>query len=818
MRRRIAILLLPLIAAATASAEDPRTSAEAIADVAEITLERIMSDPDWIGNPPRRAYWSDDGEWIFYEQKREGEQRFDLLRVAASGGEPALVPPAERGMVDVAEGELSRDLRFKTYALAGDVFVKDLTSGEIRQLTRTAAEESRPFFMAAGHHVAFYRDHDVFVRDLASGLEYQPVDLRLRKDPAEKKDPDDYLSRQQTRLFDVIREQQEDREHQRDLDRAEQQADPTRPPLPWYLGEELELLQTSLSPAGDRLLAVAIPNKRDEGRKDLMAQHVTESGYVEAPEVRTKVGTGDRLGERLLLLDLTDREKHRLDLKVLPGILEDPLAELRRAAEEPAEDEEEEDSPAEEPGKKADEDEPRAVRFLPVSWSFDGEYAAVMARSRDNKDRWIALLDRDDTELRPIHRATDPAWINWYYNDFGWLPDGRTLYFLSEETGTSQLFLYSVEDDSVRQLSRDGAVVSDPRPSRDGRFITFTANPDHPGIYETYRVEVASGEVEQLTDLGGRNESLPSPDGSRLLITHSTTTRHPELYLQEARTGATALRLTHTVNEAFSSLPWVAPEVVAVPSSHHDRPIYSRFYAPPGYRADPDDPRPAVVFVHGAGYLQNAHHGWSGYFREFLFHTFLTNKGYLVLDMDYRASAGYGVAWRTAIYRQMGTPELEDLKDGVAWLVAEQGVDPQRVGVYGGSYGGFMTLMALFKEPTLFAAGAALRSVTDWAHYNHGYTSSILNTPDIDPEAYARSSPIEFAEGLEKPLLLCAPMLDDNVFFQDTVRLAQRLIELGKEDWEVAIYPVEPHGFRRPDSWLDEYRRIFKLFETHLHP
>ena len=201
-----------------------------------------------------------------------------------------------------------------------------------------------------------------------------------------------------------------------------------------------------------------------------------------------------------------------------------------------------------------------------------------------------------------------------------------------------------------------------------------------------------------------------------------------------------------------------------------------------------------------------------------MFHTLLTRHGYAVLDMDYRASAGYGAEWRTAIYRQMGTPELEDLSDGVDWLVAEHGVDRGRVGVYGGSYGGFMTMMALFKQPDLFACGAALRPVTDWAHYNHGYTSNILNTPDVDPEAYRRSSPIELAAGLEKPLLICAPMQDDNVFFQDTVRLAQRLIELEKEDWEVAIYPIEPHGFREPSSWLDEYRRIFKLFENHLKP
>ena len=199
-----------------------------------------------------------------------------------------------------------------------------------------------------------------------------------------------------------------------------------------------------------------------------------------------------------------------------------------------------------------------------------------------------------------------------------------------------------------------------------------------------------------------------------------------------------------------------------------------------------------------------------------MFHSFLVSKGYVVLDMDFRASAGYGREWRTAIYRHMGVSEVQDNVDGVNWLVENANVDPSRVGTYGGSYGGFLTFMALFTEPDLYQAGAALRPVTDWAHYNTPYTSNILNHPDIDPIAYERSSPIYFAEGLEGALLINAPMVDDNVFFVDVVRLVQRLIELEKEDFETAIYPVEPHGFVQPSSWLDEYRRIYKLFEDNL--
>jgi dipeptidyl aminopeptidase/acylaminoacyl peptidase len=223
-----------------------------------------------------------------------------------------------------------------------------------------------------------------------------------------------------------------------------------------------------------------------------------------------------------------------------------------------------------------------------------------------------------------------------------------------------------------------------------------------------------------------------------------------------------------------------------------------------------------VLFVHGAGYTQNVHSAWPYYFREQMFHNLLNEHGYVVLDMDYRASEGYGRDWRTAIYRRMGEPELEDLIDGVHWLEKNAAVDPARVGLYGGSYGGFMTLMAMFRAPDVFKAGAALRPVTDWAQYNHEYTSNILNTPAVDPIAYERSSPIEFADGLKGALLIAHGMIDDNVLFEDSVRLYQKLVELHKDNFQLSGYPLERHGFVHADSWLDEYKRIYRLFESNL--
>ena len=220
--------------------------------------------------------------------------------------------------------------------------------------------------------------------------------------------------------------------------------------------------------------------------------------------------------------------------------------------------------------------------------------------------------------------------------------------------------------------------------------------------------------------------------------------------------------------------------------------------------------------MHGAGYLQNAHRWWSTYFREYMFHNFLVDNGYTVLDMDYRGSSGYGRDWRTGIYRFMGGKDLTDHVDGAKWLVDNQGVAADKIGVYGGSYGGFITLMAMFTTPDVFKAGAALRPVTDWAAYNHPYTANILNEPQLDSIAYRKSSPIYHAEGLKGHLLICHGMVDVNVHFQDAVRLTQRLIELKKDNWEIAPYPMEDHGFLEPTSWMDEYKRIFKLFEKNL--
>jgi dipeptidyl aminopeptidase/acylaminoacyl peptidase len=300
-----------------------------------------------------------------------------------------------------------------------------------------------------------------------------------------------------------------------------------------------------------------------------------------------------------------------------------------------------------------------------------------------------------------------------------------------------------------------------------------------------------------------------SPDGSQLAVLHSSPYMPPQLAVQPSA-GGSPQELTDWIKPAYKAMPWIAPKIVQVPSSHGVGAIYAKYYGPADEQAAAS--RPAVIFVHGAGYLQNVTLSYGHYFREQMFHNLLIAQGFVVLDMDYRASEGYGRAWRTAIYRQMGHPELEDLLDGKAWLVQQHGVDPKRVGIYGGSYGGFMTEMALLRAPGEFAAGAALRAPSDWTSYNDQYTSNILNDPQLDPQAYKTSSPIEYADQLRDPLLIEHGLIDDNVMTSDSIRFYQRLIELHKNNFWISLYPLERHGFVHPDSWYDEYRRIDELF------
>jgi dipeptidyl aminopeptidase/acylaminoacyl peptidase len=767
-----------------------------------------MSDPDWLGRQPEQAGWSVLSNEIVYARKREGSPSKDyFLASLADPTQASHIKNADKHLYQYDENQMSNDGKWQAWTFGESLFVKG--EGQPVKQLRQGQEYSRLSWTTA-NQLLVQVNEQVLAIDPLTGAESVVLEWKFDAEPEAVKPPADYIAEEQIKLIKYIDKKRKDRLELADEQYRLEQVNAAYTPHTYYFTANHRLIATSVSPALN--YAIIVTQERKDYRKstDIMPHYIQEDGRIKAQEVRQRVADATPDNHDIWLIDLTAQTQTKLSFVSLPGYNDDVLADVKREN-------------AARNGESYENNRlPRPITLLrswywtepSVKWQRNGEDVAFMLEAWDNKDRWIATVDFDKKRFVTQHRLSDSAWINYAFNRYGWLNNTSTLFYLSEESGHSHLYLKAIDEDAVA-LTQGNYVVNDLTLTHDDQFIYYTANKKHPGIYEVYRVDTQTGEQTEMTALEGLTSYVLSPDEQHLLLTHSKVTQPPELYLTSVTPDDSANRITDTVSAEFKALPWTAPQIVAIPSSNTEQPIYSRVYLPDNHMQG--EARKAVVFNHGAGYLQNAHMGWSSYFREFMFHSMLAQQGYVVLDMDYRASKGYGRDWRTAIYRQMGKPETEDLVDGVNWLVNNANVDRQRIGTYGGSYGGFLTFMALFKEPDLFQSGAALRPVSDWAHYNTAYTSNILNLPSIDPIAYERSSPIYFAEGLQKPLLINAPMVDNNVFFVDVVRLVQRLIELEKTKlFETAIYPVEPHGFVQPSSWLDEYQRIYSLFEETL--
>ena len=804
----------------------------------------------------------------------------DLYVVNADGTGLRKLTEEEARQAPPAGGELSKDRRLTVFTEEGDVFLYDHGKAERRQLTRTVEAESNARFTRDQRSVYFTRQNNLYVMSLDGGSLEQLTDIRTGGGPPGAPNPaagaqgaagaatrtsesQEYLRKEERRLLEAVRERAEQREEQ-EKRRRERERD-RRKPFTLPAGQSVSSL--NLSPDGAHVvLTVTEPAA---GKNTIVPNYVTESGYTEDINSRAKVG--DAQGRtRLGLVSVATGEvrwvETGLRVEVAPRVQTrteqnaTEAAERERGAEAGAQQAQQTGQQAQQlqgqTGAQAQQQtgqqqtgqtpprtqaqaqqteatqqaRDREVQLFQLQWSEDGTRAALLARAADNKDRWVMALDPATAKTRVIARVHDDAWVGGPGSfTLGWLPDNRRVYFVSERDGWAHLYTVGADGGTPAQLTSGRFEVSDVRLSADKTKFYFTSSEGSLFERHLYTVGFDGGARTRLTTMTGNNQADVSPDGRTLAVVRSYANRPPELYLQPNRPAAVqdaqagdphagaqspdVKQVTTSPIPEFFTYDWSDPPIVSF-RARDGATVYGRLYKPAAAQRG----GPAVLFVHGAGYLQDVHKWWSTYYREHMFHHLLAERGYTVLSIDYRGSAGYGRDWRTGIYRHMGGKDLDDHVDAVRYLVAEHGVDPRRVGLYGGSYGGFITLMALFTTPDIFAAGAALRPVTDWAHYNHPYTSNILNDPQDDPEAYRRSSPIYFAAGLKGALLLCHGMVDTNVHFQDTVRLAERLIELRKENWELAAYPVEDHAFERADSWADQYKRILKLFETNLRP
>ncbi len=765
-----------------------------------LTIEQIMQNPDkWIGTSPSGIFWDESGENIYFNWNPEQDTLSSLYSYSTKTKKIEKISVETKINLPGKYGSYNSEKTQKVYTRNGNIYILDIKNGVEKQLTDWIGRASSPKFVLSDSQISFAKDKNLFLINQKTRLIRQITNFVSGEDKPKPKSKGQakWLEEQQKELFAVLNEREvmsKARENQREMEKVEQ-------PEKIYLGKK-RLGGISLSPTGN--FVIYSTYKSASGTKSTsVTHHITKSGYTDERKARTKVGSLQTKVE-MAIFSVDSNKIVKIKANEIPGLKD--LPDYLK------------DYPERMP-KDSSEIKNREISLLGPVWNETEDLALVVALSRDNKDRWILLLDPSNGKLELLDRQRDEAWIGgpgiggWGFStgEIGWMPDGKSVWFHSEESGYSHLYAVNIETKKKSTLTSGKFEVSGASISNDKKHFYFTANKVHPGVKHFYKMSISGGKLMQITSLEGNSEVTLSPDEKQLAIRYSFANKPWELYLQENKRGAKATQITNSTTNEFNNYNWRIPEFITF-EAEDGAEVYARLYRP----ASPEQQGPAVVFVHGAGYLQNAHKWWSSYFREYQFHNFLVDNSYTVLDIDYRGSAGYGRDWRTGIYRWMGGKDLSDNVDGAKLLVEKYDVSPERIGLYGGSYGGFITLMAMFNNPDIFTAGGALRSVTDWAHYNHGYTANILNTPVEDSLAYFRSSPIYFADGLQGALLMCHGMVDDNVQFQDIVRLTQRFIELGKENWELAVYPVEAHGFREPSSWTDEYKRIFKLFEENL--
>jgi len=782
-----------------------------------LTVEKIMRDPKWMGVSPSNIRWSDDSKNIYFNWNPNKTERDELFAITPANIKPAKVSIDDQKVLPPQFGEWNKKHTLKLYEKNGDIFLSAIKTGKTKQLTSTTDRENNPAFSGDETKVLFTRGDNLYALNLDGGELIQLTNFThpaagatpaaapqvagrrgggqgtagsARTSQIAGNEQERWLKGQQMELFDIITVKDKDKK----LDSIERKELEPKKLKEIAIGDQT-VGNVTLSPDG-RFITYRLVKMPTDAKRTNVPDYVTASGFTEEIPNRTKVGASQATYQSYIF-DTQRDTIYSIVTSAIPGIKDLP----DYVKDYPAELE-----------QRTRRNEDRKVMIQGPYWSDDGKNAVIVIIAQDNKDRWIMKLDPTTGKLTPLDREHNDAWVGGPgRRNLGWV-DNTHFYFESEASGYAHIYLIDVTDGTKKQLTSGNWEVQTLQLSADKKTFYFTANIEHPGITHFYSIPSTGGGPVKITSMKGINVVSLSPDEKWLAINYSYTNKPNELYIQPNKPGAVAVQVTNSTTDEYKSYPWRDPQLITF-KNRYGSDVYAHLYLP----AKPDPARPAVVFVHGAGYLQNVMYGWSSsYLREYMFNNMLADNGYTVLDVDYSGSAGYGRDWRTAIYRHMGGKDLSDQVDGVKMLVDKYGVNPKHVGLYGGSYGGFITLMAMFTEPDVFAAGGAIRSVTDWAHYNHGYTDEILNEPFNDEKAYRQSSPIYFADGLKGNLLMLHGMVDQNVNYQDIVRLTQRLIELHKDNWELASYPVEDHGFVQPSSWTDEYKRIYKLFEQTL--
>lgn len=447
-------------------------------------------------------------------------------------------------------------------------------------------------------------------------------------------------------------------------------------------------------------------------------------------------------------------------------------------------------------------------------WSPDGRRLLEVVAKPDWKSQQLIVSDVPTKKTTVLFENHDAAWVDAM--QIGWSPDSQDAFFTCDRDGFPHLYRVAAHGGTSEQITRgkweirsDGAIYSQ-RPQWIGQFLYYASTEAGTAERQIYRIKPDGSAKEQISQGPGVHIGIESEDGGHLAEMRGDLSRPLALFvdgkLVTQRTGA-----------EFAAYQWPETKFVSFPSRVDHARVAAKILLPDGYKLeDRSKTWPAVFFIHGSGIATSVLEQWGSY-QEFryVFDCWLTHQGYVVFDLDYRGSTGYGRDWRAGVYLDMGGPDLQDVLGEIDYARSLGNIDMRHIGIWGVSYGGFLTDMAMFRAPDAFRAGAAFSAVNDWENYNAVYTEQRLNRPEDDPEAYHRSSPIWYSQNLKNHLLIVHGFVDDNVMFQDAVQLAEKLIHEGRP-FEEAFYPEESHGFMRDETLIDCFQRTGDFFQRYL--
>jgi dipeptidyl-peptidase-4 len=686
----------------------------AFAQKKPVTLDDVAAPPP-SGRAGAAPAWSPDGASFAYT-----EQNKIMLYDLAAKNARELAPldqlqkaakPAPKPERYEWENRRVRDENVQWFpsgkklliAAGGDLFIWRLDRSEAEQLTATPVAERDPKISPDGHYVAFRREHDLYVIDVASKTE-----TRLTKDGSE-----------------TLRNGELDWVYPEELDLGT--AYWWSPDSKWIAYLQFDVSREPLYPHADL-----------RGfRPVLEPQRYPQAGE---PNAAVQVGVIPAAGGRTRWMDVGETRYFYLVAR--------------------------------------------------VAWAPDSRHLAIQRLTRVQNRLDLLSADAASGATQAVLTESDPHWIN-VKDDFRFLKGGREFLWSSERTGFRHLYVYSSDGTQKRQLTRGdwevrGVLGAD---EKTGRVFYLSSEP---GPLETqmYALGLNGEQKVRLTAEPGTHAVSLAPDAAHFLDSFSSLNSPPRRVLR-AINGSEYAVFQEADRKRYDQYEILPTEILKVKAADGRTDLYARLIKPAGFQ--PGRKYPAIVMVYGGPGAQSVRDAWSGLSWE----QALAHRGFVIWQLDNRGSAGRGHGFETPIYHNLGVTELADQKAGIARLISLGFVDPARIGIYGWSYGGFMTLNALLNAPEIFHAGIAGAPVTYFANYDTIYTERYMGLPVDDQEGYSRTNLSLSAANLKARLMLVHNFQDDNVLFQNTLQIADALERAGKE-FQLMLYPQKTHGVTGP--------------------